>query len=434
MKPYPAYKDSGIEWLGEIPEHWEIKKLKYLSTLLFSNVDKKKYDDESEVKSCNYVDVYKNDYITENIDFLEITATKSEISKFSIQKGDVLVTKDSETANDIAVPALVKQELSNIVCGYHLSLIRPKKLQGDYLFRLFQSSVNEHFTINAKGVTRYGLGLDAFYNVYLPTPPLSEQQSIATFLYQKTSQIDTLIEKKQKQIELLKEERIAIINQAVTKGLNLDVPMKDSGIEWLGEVPEHWEIKKLKYLANQSRDKKETYGSLKIALENIESWTGKLVNLDSDTAFESEGIVFNAEDVLFGKLRPYLAKVHKAHDAGICVSEILVLEHSHFITSDFLYYRCLSEDFIKEVNSSTYGSKMPRANWDFISNLSIPFPNHSEQNSITDLIDSAIKTSNKLIDEIQKQITFLHEYRTALISNAVTGKIDVRNTAEVIQQ
>src|SRR5437588_4186310 len=145
---------------------------------------------------------------------------------------------------------------------------------------------------------------------------------------------------------------------------------KQTVIDWIGEYPNHWKIKRLKYLASLINENAPDDNTLrKIALENIASYSGKLINLDSEVEFTGEGKKFDKGDVLFNKLRPYLAKVYKAVDKGICLGELLVLRPSCEITSDFLFYRVLSEPFISEVNSSTYGAKMPRASWEFIKNL-----------------------------------------------------------------
>lgn len=216
LDPDVPMKDSGVQWIGEIPEGWDVKRLKYISNILFSNVDKKSYEDEKEVLSCNYTDVYNNEFITRDIDFLKITANDNEISRFVIQKGDVIVTKDSETAEDIAVPAYVKEDLDEVLCGYHLAIIRPKNIDGKYLFRIFQSNICDHFTVYARGVTRFGLGFDAFNSTVIPFIPLSEQKAIASYLDRETAQIDTLIEKIKQSIELLKEYRTALIYDAVT--------------------------------------------------------------------------------------------------------------------------------------------------------------------------------------------------------------------------
>ena len=211
-------KDSGIEWIGKIPMHWDFMRLKYVSKLLFSNVDKKVIEDEIKVQSCNYVDVYKNEFIDQSIPFLDISAKETEIEKFSIKRGDVLVTKDSETAQDIAVPAYVVKEIENLLCGYHLAIIRGGKgLLGEYVFRVFQSrDFNIHFEISAKGVTRFGLSMEAFKDSMIPVPPIPEQKEIVKFLNEETLQIDESIVKIQKEIELLQEYKEALISEAVT--------------------------------------------------------------------------------------------------------------------------------------------------------------------------------------------------------------------------
>ncbi len=165
MRTYDTYKGSGIEWIGEIPEHWLVKRLKYVSSINPSNVDKKSSEDEKQVFLCNYVDVYKNDFITSDLQFMEATASDAQIENFKLRKGDVLITKDSETPDDIAVPALVKEELENVICGYHLSHIKcnDQFIKGEFLFRLFQVDLyRQYFSTLARGITRYGLTTSSF--------------------------------------------------------------------------------------------------------------------------------------------------------------------------------------------------------------------------------------------------------------------------------
>lgn len=210
-------KESGVEWIGKIPKNWEMKCLKYLVQMQFSNVNKKQEEGEIDVVSCNYVDVYKNDAITKDLEFLPITGTANEIARFTIKKGDVLVTKDSETADDIAVPALVTEDLDGVLCGYHLAMIRPHALHSTYLFRLFQSpSYNVHFEVSANGVTRFGLGMDAFGSAFTPVPPMQEQIAIAQHVEHEVNRIKQTITKINKEIELLQEYRTALISEAVT--------------------------------------------------------------------------------------------------------------------------------------------------------------------------------------------------------------------------
>ncbi|MDE0400798.1 MAG: restriction endonuclease subunit S [Candidatus Poribacteria bacterium] len=217
LDPNVEMKPSGVEWIGEIPAHWEIKKLKYIAEILPSNVDKHIYPDEIQVRLCNYTDVYYNDYITVDTVLKKGSCKESEFAKFVLRKGDVIITKDSETPDDIGVPTYVKDDLDNVVCGYHLTMIRPLACRGEYIFRFIQSDrTRRYFEVNSNGITRYGLGKASIENLLLPIPPDSEQRQIANFLDRKTQQIDELIAAEQRKIELLKEYRQSLISEAVT--------------------------------------------------------------------------------------------------------------------------------------------------------------------------------------------------------------------------
>lgn len=214
-----AMKDSGVEWLGEVPEHWGLQRLKDLSNTQTSNIDKVSHAHETPVRLCNYVDVYKNDTINSTLNFMQATADLSEIKRFTIKKNDVFITKDSEKCDDIAIPALATESLEGVLCGYHLTQIRTKKkvLLSSYLFRLLQSkSYGFRFVIYAKGITRVGLGQSAIADALTLVPPLPEQQAIANYLDTKTTHIDRIAETINTQIDKLKELRKTLINDVVT--------------------------------------------------------------------------------------------------------------------------------------------------------------------------------------------------------------------------
>lgn len=206
--------------LGEIPENWKIRRLKFLAEVNFSTIDKHTHKEEKQVRLCNYVDVYKHEYITNDFGFMLATATDAEIKRFTVEKGDVIITKDSETADDIAIPALVIEDLENVVCAYHLAHIKPNKevIESEFLFRLFQSKkINSHFEVAAKGVTRHGLSYDDINSVFLPYPPtLDEQKEIIQHIKTETRTLDIAINKAEREIELMKEYREAMIAEVVT--------------------------------------------------------------------------------------------------------------------------------------------------------------------------------------------------------------------------
>lgn len=234
-KPYESYKKCNIEWLKEAPFHWKVIKLKFIADVLSSNVDKHVNDDEEPIKLCNYVDVYYNDLITSDINFMDGSATLDEILKFSLFPGDVLITKDSESWDDIAIPALVNEQIDNLVCGYHLALIRPNKdkIIGEFLYRCLASDVyNFQFQIAANGVTRYGLPKYAIDNAIIACPPINEQNFICEYLQKEDDKIFKLIDmlggkesiktaSGDSMIGKLMTFRRSLINKAVTGAINL---------------------------------------------------------------------------------------------------------------------------------------------------------------------------------------------------------------------
>jgi len=256
FRPYPEYKDSGVEWLGEIPAHWDLRRLKTIAAVRLSNVDKKSIEGQEIVSLCNYTDVYYNERVTNDIEFMAATATPEQVRRFGIRRGDVLITKDSESWTDIAVPAVVADDLAGVLCGYHLAMIRPveKVLNSSFLARTCSAvGPRDQFQIAANGITRFGLTGDAIRTAVFGIPTLPEQHSIAAFLDRETAKIHALVAKKERLIELLQEKRTALITRAVTKGLDPNVPMKDSGVEWLDEIPAHWEVKRLWHLTPSDR-------------------------------------------------------------------------------------------------------------------------------------------------------------------------------------
>jgi type I restriction enzyme, S subunit len=224
------YQDSGLDWIGEYPLHWSLAKLKKHFYVIPSNVDKKSEDDEIEVKLCNYVDVYYNDFIDSRIDFMIATATETEINKFQLLLNDVLITKDSEDPHDIAVPALVTQAEKGLLCGYHLSLIRSSnnKIEGSYLFWALKDEViATQLWREANGVTRWAIASRHIKNSIIPFPPKEEQIAIANYLRKACSDIDRVINLKvgrvktdddesPSQLNILREYKKSLIHEVVT--------------------------------------------------------------------------------------------------------------------------------------------------------------------------------------------------------------------------
>lgn len=218
LDPNAKMKPSGIDWIGDIPEGWEVRRLKFIASTKFSNVDKHSKEEEQPVSLCNYVDVYYNDFIDSNMDFMQATATNDEIRKFALNKGDVIVTKDSESWDDIAIPAYIKEDMHGVLCGYHLAIIQANQnMCGEYIFWSFLSqTINYQFQVSATGVTRYGLGKGSLDNAMFFAPSKKEQHQIAKYLDQRTTEIDSLINKIESAITKLREYRSSLITAAVT--------------------------------------------------------------------------------------------------------------------------------------------------------------------------------------------------------------------------
>lgn len=410
MKKHNKYKPSGIKWIGDIPKHWEVIKLKYLI-----NYKKGKIPKLIDAKKEDNKPVYLSmEYLRDNFEQIQYAEDCDNCVK--VKDKDPLLLWDGSNAgefiegkNGILSSTMVKIEyIKNTNSRY-----------GWFLLKTFEKELKN---------STYGMGIPHvsslfLKNLFLPNIPILEQTQIVTYLDQKTTQIDQTITQKEKLIKLYEEEKKAIINQAVTKGLNNNVKLTPSGIEWLGDIPEHWEVKRFKYYFDLIT-KKDKNGTKKIGLENVESETGNFI--ETNTVFEGDGVEFFEDDILYGKLRPYLAKVYLAKFNGSAVGDFYIFRCLKEVIPEFAKYRFLDYSFIDVTNSSTYGAKMPRVSWDFIANLVIAFPPTEEQTQIVNHIEAQSNRLNQAITKAKKEIELIKEYRQALIFEAVTGKIDVR--------
>lgn len=212
-------KPSGIEWLGNVPLHWDITLVKHVTDVRFSGVDKHSHDHEIPVRLCNYTDVYKNDKIIDDMDLMRATATAGEIARLTLKAGDVIITKDSETPDDIAEPAWVPDGLPGVVCAYHLGLLRPEpgRIKGEFLFRAIGSSrIAEQFHVLATGVTRFALSKHDVKNAVIPLPPIEEQKVICKWIADECKPLEEAILRAEDEIKLIREYRDRQIADVVT--------------------------------------------------------------------------------------------------------------------------------------------------------------------------------------------------------------------------
>ena len=423
MRRYESYKDSGVEWLGEVPSHWDVKKLKYLAKLSPSKAEIIFNHEEL----CSFIPMEKLKLNTLVLD--EIKQIKSVYSAYTyFRNEDLLIAKVTPCFENKNF-AIAKNLVNSIGFGSsEIYVLRAyNNLFNKFLFyRLQEQNFMEIAISKMSGTGGLKRVPSEFINNFqLALPPYLEQQKIAQFLDDKTAKIDQAVDLAEKQIALLKEHKQILIQNAVTRGLNPDVPLKDSGVEWIGQVPEHWDVKKLKFVLTLSNKKEESKNSNKryIGMENIESFTGKI----NDTSLIAEGIAnsFYKDEILFGKLRPYLAKSYLADFNGICSTEFLVYRSTKVLDNRFALNIFLSYSFIDAVNASTYGSKMPRANVEFISNMFLAIPPLPEQKQIIDYLDTQTAKIDQAIALKTAHIEKLKEYKSVLINDAVTGKVRV---------
>ncbi len=424
FKGYPAYKDSGVEWLGKIPTHWEVRRLKTIATVQLSNVDKKSVEGQETVRLCNYVDVYYNSLITPDLDFMAATATNEQVRRFSLHAGDVLITKDSETWTDIAVPAVVTSHLPDVLCGYHLALVRPtSNCSGAFLARAFSAiGPRDQFQIAANGITRFGLGGDAIRTGLFATPPAEEQRAIVAFLDRETGTIDALMAKKKRLIDLMQEKRTALILHAVTKGLDPNASMKDSGIDWLGAIPAHWEVKPLKRVLASLNSRRIPLSSEERATMTKEYpyyGASGIIDLVEDYLFD-EPLILIAEDGanLYSRSTPL---------AFLAAGKYWVNNHAHILKPyDGMvdYWAHVLTSIVLDPWIS--GSAQPKLTSEKLGSIPLPVAPVIERKAILDFVEKDGVGPDRLITKVRDAIERLKELRSALISAAVTGKIDVR--------
>ncbi len=453
VAPYLEYEYSDVQWLQQLPSHWRANRLKTAATYCVSNVDKVPADEEQPVRLCNYTDVYYNDYIHPGMGLMETTATPEEIRKFGLRINDIVVTKDSEDWRDIAVPAMVAETAPDLVCGYHLAIIRPRadRLYGPFLLRLFQSSaINQQFQIAASGVTRYGLPKSAIGEAWLPLPPLEEQQTIARFLDAQTARIDTLVAKKRQLIAKLKEKRSALIARTVTRGLPPEAAkaaglepnpeMKDSGVEWIGVIPKQWSVVPFKRRARFIEGPgimAADFLDEGIPLIRISGLSGEFASLEGanyldPTLVSEKWSHFKAKkgDLLIsGSASTGLCcEVDDATAGAIPYTGIIIIRAiSDLSTKRFLRWYFQSDQFLVQVSLLKAGSTIQHFGPSHLSRMTIALPRSlDEQEAIANYLDSETSKISRLMTRVDSAIARLTEYRQALITSAVTGKIDVR--------
>lgn len=442
IKPYSTYKDSGIPWLGEVPEHWEIKKARNIGEFNGSTVDKKIDESQQKVRLVNFLDVYNNPkFEIHEKPFMVVTAKDEQIKKFKVNIGDVVFTPSSEVREDIGRSAVIKYEANDLVHSYHVIRLKFKEnLDINFKKYLFNNYfVLKYFSKVCTGSTRKILTRQNFNNIELAIPTLPEQTAIANFLDYKTAKIDRFIFKKKQLIKLLNEQKAAIINDAVTKGQNPNAKMKPSGIEWLGVIPEHWEVVKITGVCDLVRGnstfKKDellsdgNYVALQYGKTYKVNEVDEKFNFYVNDEFYKESQIVNHGDIIFISTSETIEDLghsvfYNRNDLGLIGGEQILLKPKNNVNGKYLYYS--TKEFAKELKKYATGVKVYRFNINDLKTIYTSIPPLSEQSSIVSHIEKETSIITKTIATIEKEIALVQEYRTALIAEAVTGKIDVR--------
>ena len=426
LGPYPAYRESGVEWLGRLPEHWELRRLK---TMVSNTVDPTRSRESGQF--CLALENVES--WTGRIRLPDDAAGFASQLK-SFQAGDILfgklrpylakVTRPERDGACVGEFLVLRPLHSNVIPSYTELVLRSR-------------AVIEEVSGSTFGAKMPRADWMFLGGMHIPRPPVAEQRAIARFLDDADRRIRRYIRAKERLIELLQERKRALIHEAVTGRTDVQTGQpypayKDSGVQWLGKVPQHWEVRRLKTMVSNTVDptRSRESGQFCLALENVESWTGRIRLPDDAAGFASQLKSFQAGDILFGKLRPYLAKVTRPERDGACVGEFLVLRplHSNVIPS-YTELVLRSRAVIEEVSGSTFGAKMPRADWMFLGGMHIPRPPVAEQRAIARFLEAADRRIRRHISATKRQIALLKEYRTRLIADVVTGKLDVREAA-----
>jgi len=419
---YPAYRDSGVEWIGEVPVGWEKQRIKH-TTYVKGRIGWKGLRSDEFIEEGPFL-VTGTDFIDGQINWTTCYHVAEERYDedpyIQLRDDDLLITKDGSIGKTAIVSNLPDKACLN--SGIFLTRTKSNNYITKFMYWLLNSQVFTSFIDYKKAGSMIShLYQNVFEEFAFPTPPLPEQHAIAAFLDEQTACIDALIGKKGRQIELLKENRAAIISHAVTKGLDPDAEMKDSGVEWLGEVPAGWDVLALKRLAS---------------LKSGESITVESIDKDGDyPVFGGNGLrgytaifTHNGNYVLIGRQGALCGNINYAKGQFWASEHAVVVSPIGSVVTKWL------GELLRAMNLNQYSvsAAQPGLSVEMVSSLSIPTPPLPEQHAIAAFLDRETAWIDALTEKVEASIAMLREYRTALISAAVTGKIDVREEVGTI--
>ncbi len=416
-RSYDCYKDSGVEWLGKIPEHWDLTRLGTRFKERRTKVSDKDYPALS---------VTKNGTVPQ---LANAAKTNDGDNRKLVKKGDFVINSRSDRKGSsgiayqdgsVSLINIVMEPLNihSIYCNY---LLKSYNFIEEF-YRMGHGIVADLWT------TRY----DEMKIIMVGIPPLPEQTAIANFLDDKTAKIDQAIGIKEQQIALLKERKQILIHKAVTRGLDDSVPLKDSGVDWIGKIPEHWEVKRLKHVCKIESGlidpKKSQYKNMVlIAPNHIESGSGIILHLETaeEQNAESGKYIVEEGDLIYSKIRPELRKVCIALGKSLCSADMYPIKPSNILDVKFLLLIFLGEKFNDFMTNQSMRVAMPKVNRDDVMNYYLAIPDFHEQKEISAYIETASQKIDTAVTIKQQEIEKLKEYKSSLINSVVTGKVKV---------
>ena len=441
-------KDSGIEWIGEIPKDWKVIKAGRIGEFSTSSVDKLIRENEKNIKLINYTDVYKNTkkIINNQTSNMIVTATKSQKNNNNLLKGDLLFTPSSESINDIGYSALINEDLKNTCYSYHLLRLRfSLKIDDNYKRYLFNNTfVLNQFSQKAKGTTRKTLGLNDFKSIKLVLPSLEEQIKIANFLDEKCDTIDELTKDIQSQIETLENYKKSIITEAVTKGLNPNVEMKGSKTDWIQDIPKGWDVSKVKYLFSNCKGLSITKTDL--IEEGLPVISYGQIHSKSNTGVKISDDLIRYVSFSYQEKNPQ-CRVYKndfifadtSEDFEGCGNAIykrddnllyagyhsIILHSKENRDNSYFAYLFRTDKWRKQLRELAAGVKVYSITQKILINAQIIIPSEDEQKEIVQYLDDKCRGIDSIITDKKKQLEVLEQYKKSIIYEYVTGKKEV---------
>jgi type I restriction enzyme, S subunit len=404
-----------------------------------SNVDKNASEDEEPVRLCNYVDVYRNDWILPNMEFMHATASKEEITNFRLQTGDVIITKDSEDWRDIGVPAFVAGEARDLVCGYHLAILRPHGIDGRYLLRCLQSpAVNTQWRVRATGVTRYGLTQVAIKDLHLPLPTPTEQETIAHFLDATDHDFVEYLRGKRRLLHLLQERKSVVVDSVLASGLDAQARLVTPPIRSFGNIPSHWDVRPMKWHFREVDERSESGTEELLSVSHITGVTPRSVkNITMFMAASYAGHkVCRSGDLVVNTMWAWMGALGVSAGTGLVSPSYGVyrLLESSPLRPEYAELLLRSRGYVAEYVRRSTGIRSSRLRLYPDDFLRIPMicPPQDEQASIVRHLHAVTTELDRAIDMVGHAVARATEFRTRLIEDAVLGRLDLRAAADAL--